>query len=224
MLGVLRLASVHDAAQAFAMMVREQRVAGLTAWVEAMRHSEERELRGFAEGLLADYAAVRAGLTPAESNGATEGQINRLTSVKRAVSGRGKMDLFQPGRLQLLWFRHKNCPTIRGYTSASIPSNCLSDGIELRRCRLRSRLSSCTVCASPSCSHDRCCTTGIGKAAHGRKERAICHDHDAAWRCRAGTKGQGEEWCTLPRELASERRRTGGAWGGMATALCRERF
>lgn len=104
-LGALRaasplLASVHDAVQAFAAMVRERRVDGLTAWVEAMRHSKERELRGFAEGLLEDYAAVRAGLTRPESNGPTEGQINRLKLVKRSMYGRGKVDLL---RRRVVW-------------------------------------------------------------------------------------------------------------------------
>lgn len=83
------LDSVYIAVQAFAVMVRERRVEGLTGWVEAMRHSEQRELRGFAEGLLEDYAAVRAGLTVPESNGPTEGQINRLKLVKRSMYGRG---------------------------------------------------------------------------------------------------------------------------------------
>jgi transposase len=104
-LGVLRaasplLAAVHDAVQAFATMVRERRVEGLTAWVEAMRDSTERELRGFAEGLLEDYAAVRAGLTRPESNGPTEGQINRLKLVKRSMYGRGKVDLL---RRRVVW-------------------------------------------------------------------------------------------------------------------------
>ncbi len=94
------LASVHGAVQAFALMVRARQVEGLTDWVEAMRHSEQRELRGFAAGLLEDYAAVRAGLTRPESNGPTEGQINRLKLVKRAMYGRGKIDLL---RRRVVW-------------------------------------------------------------------------------------------------------------------------
>ncbi len=104
-LGVLRaasplLASVHDAVQVFAVMVRERRVEGLTDWVEGLRHSGERELRGFAEGLFEDYAAVRAGMTRPESNGPTEGQINRLKLVKRSMYGRGKVDLL---RQRVVW-------------------------------------------------------------------------------------------------------------------------
>ncbi len=102
---VLRAASAmldatYIAVQAFAGMVRERRVEGLTDWVEAMRHSTQRELRGFAEGLLEDYAAVRAGLTLPESNGPTEGHINRLKLVKRSMYGRGKVDLL---RRRVVW-------------------------------------------------------------------------------------------------------------------------
>jgi transposase len=94
------LDAVYAAAQAFAVMIRERRVEGLTDWVEALRHSEQRELRGFAEGLVEDYAAVRAGLTLPESNGPTEGQINRLKLVKRSMYGRGKVDLL---RQRVVW-------------------------------------------------------------------------------------------------------------------------
>ena len=94
------LAEVYAAVQAFAVMVRARRVEGLTGWVEAMRHSEHRELRGFAKTLLDDYAAVRAGLTRPESNGPTEGHINRLKLIKRAMYGRGKVDLL---RQRVVW-------------------------------------------------------------------------------------------------------------------------
>lgn len=94
------LDAVYAAVQAFAVMVRERRVEGLTDWVDGLRHSEERELRGFAEGLLEDYAAVRAGLTLPESNGPTEGHINRLKLVKRSMYGRGKVDLL---RRRVVW-------------------------------------------------------------------------------------------------------------------------
>ncbi len=94
------LAWVYAAVQAFTVMVRERQVENLTDWVEVLRHSEQRELRGFAEGLLEDYAAVRVGLTLPGSNGPTEGQINRLKMVKRAIYGRGKVDLL---RRRVVW-------------------------------------------------------------------------------------------------------------------------
>ncbi len=47
-----------------------------------------RELRGFAEGLRQDEAAVKAALSLEWSNGQTEGQINRLKTLKRQMYGR----------------------------------------------------------------------------------------------------------------------------------------
>ncbi len=52
------LDAVYAAVQAFATMVRERQVEGLTDWIEELRHSEQREPRGFAAGLLEDYAAI----------------------------------------------------------------------------------------------------------------------------------------------------------------------
>jgi len=104
-LGQIRAASpmleaVYAAGQGFAVMVRERNMHRLTEWVEEMRHGPHRELRGFAAGLLEDYAAVRAGLTLPESNGPTEGHINKLKLVKRAMYGRGKVDLL---RQRVVW-------------------------------------------------------------------------------------------------------------------------
>jgi transposase len=52
-----------------------------------------------ANGLRADLAAVRSGLTVEWSNGRTEGSVNRLKCVKRQMYGRGKLDLL---RLRLI--------------------------------------------------------------------------------------------------------------------------
>jgi len=53
------------------------------------------ELDRFAAGLLADEAAVRAGLTMAWSNGQTEGQVNRPKLLKRQMYGRANFDLLR---------------------------------------------------------------------------------------------------------------------------------
>jgi transposase len=52
-------------------------------------------LRRFAQGLLADYAAVLAGLTLPVSNGQLEGHINRLKMLKRQMFGRADFDLLR---------------------------------------------------------------------------------------------------------------------------------
>lgn len=43
--------------------------------------------------LHTDGKAVKAGLMLPWSNGPTEGQINRLNTLKRSMCGRAKMDL-----------------------------------------------------------------------------------------------------------------------------------
>lgn len=42
-----------------------------------------------------DYAAVRAALATAWSNGQTEGQVTRLKLIKRQMYGRAKLDLLR---------------------------------------------------------------------------------------------------------------------------------
>ena len=51
--------------------------------------------RGFAKRLRADYDAVRAGVALAWSNGQTEGQVNRLKTLKRQMYGRANLDLLE---------------------------------------------------------------------------------------------------------------------------------
>ena len=61
--------------------------------MERARDSTGRQLGGFARRLLDDYAAVRAAVTLAWSNGQTGGQINRLKTIKRQMYGRASLDL-----------------------------------------------------------------------------------------------------------------------------------
>jgi transposase len=79
----------------FANLLRERRGAELDAWIERVRASGIQELERFAAGLLADEAAVRAGLTMAWSNGQTEGQVNRLKLLTRQMYGRANFDLLR---------------------------------------------------------------------------------------------------------------------------------
>ena len=49
----------------------------------------------FANGLRSDYVAVEAALREPWSNGQTEGQINRLKTLKRQMYGRANIDLLK---------------------------------------------------------------------------------------------------------------------------------
>ncbi|WP_443111254.1 transposase [Amycolatopsis sp. A1MSW2902] len=84
----------------FAGMLRQRQGQHLNPWVAAAQASDISQLRGFADGLLKDYDAVRNGLTLEWSSGAVEGAICRLKAIKRRCFGRANFDLLR--RLVLL--------------------------------------------------------------------------------------------------------------------------
>jgi transposase len=81
--------------EAFAALVRKQSDSGLTAWQEKVNNSGCVEMRRFAEGLARDQAAVEAALAEPWSNGAVEGQVNRLKTIKRQMFGRAGFELLR---------------------------------------------------------------------------------------------------------------------------------
>jgi transposase len=81
--------------QAFCRMIRERRGHEFDAWVTEVQQTAVKELRGFAQGLLKDAAAVRAGLALIWSNGPTEGCIHRLKLIKRQAYGRAGVDFLR---------------------------------------------------------------------------------------------------------------------------------
>lgn len=62
---------------------------------EATASTSPIDLQGFARGLHADLPAVRAALALPWSNGQTEGQIHRLSALKRQRYGRAGFDLLR---------------------------------------------------------------------------------------------------------------------------------
>ena len=94
------VAAVYDLTQAFATMAREHTGDGLDAWLDEAAVCAAPALGRFANGLRADYDAVRAGLTEEWSNGQTEGQVNKLKLIKRQMYGRAKFDLLRQRVLQ----------------------------------------------------------------------------------------------------------------------------
>jgi transposase len=87
------IARAYALSQAFLALVRERRGADLEAWMAEARRSGINELARFARGLQEDLAVITAGLTLEWSHGVTEGQIHRLTLVKRQGYGRGGVGL-----------------------------------------------------------------------------------------------------------------------------------
>lgn len=88
-------ATVYPFAQRFVKMFAERQVEALDPWLEDALVSTLAPLRNFAAGLKRDYAAVKAALIYEWSNGQTEGQVNRLKTIKRQMYGRAKFDLLR---------------------------------------------------------------------------------------------------------------------------------
>jgi transposase len=89
------IAIAVDLAERFLVMLRRREGQRLPAWLDAAETSGIADLARLARKLRADLAAVQAGLTRRESNGQTEGQVNRLKLLKRQGYGRAKVDLLR---------------------------------------------------------------------------------------------------------------------------------
>jgi transposase len=86
------IAEAVGVARAFGAMIRQRAAEALDPWIEAARSSA---LRGFADSIHRDHAAVAAALTLPWSTGPVEGRINKLKVVKRQMYGRANFDLLR---------------------------------------------------------------------------------------------------------------------------------
>ncbi len=84
-----------ELAEAFIALVRGREAAQFAPWLRQAEHSAVPPLQRFAKRLRADYDAVHAALSLDWSNGQTEGQINRLKTIKRQMYGRASLDLLE---------------------------------------------------------------------------------------------------------------------------------
>jgi transposase len=89
------LRTVNELVSDFAGMARGRHGHHLNTWIATAQASGVPQLRGFATGLLADYDAVRAGLTLPWSSGAVEGNVTRIKAIKRQMYGRANFDLLR---------------------------------------------------------------------------------------------------------------------------------
>ena len=89
------MAEAVNLSRDFATLVREQRPENLNIWLMQAQDSAVSSPRRFARRLLADYDAVRAALMLDWSNGQTEGQINRLGTIKRQMYSRTGLELLE---------------------------------------------------------------------------------------------------------------------------------
>jgi transposase len=86
---------LYDHVHGFTQMVKQRQVAFFDEWLDTSDNLGIYQLQTFAAGLRQDYAAVRAAIETAWSNGQTEGQVNRLKFIKRQMYGRAKFDLLR---------------------------------------------------------------------------------------------------------------------------------
>jgi len=93
---------LYPLVQEFVQLVRTRSGERLDAWLGKARVSPFRELRRFAAGLERDRAAVQRGRTLSESNGQTEGFVNKHKLVKRIMFGRAGFPLLRQRLLHAL--------------------------------------------------------------------------------------------------------------------------
>jgi transposase len=86
------LAEARRLALAFQGILKMRDGTALSPWLDEARRSE---LRSFVRGVERDRAAVLAAILSRWSNGQTEGQVNRVKAIKRAMYGRAKFDLLR---------------------------------------------------------------------------------------------------------------------------------
>lgn len=86
---------VHALLQNFHVMMRQKRGEMLDCWLEQADRSGIAEMRSFAFGVRRDYRAVKAAIVLPWSQGQTEGQVNKLKTVKRSMYGRAGFALLR---------------------------------------------------------------------------------------------------------------------------------
>jgi transposase len=81
--------------QDFAALMRQRQPDQLATWLERAAASGLNAFKSLANGIRADYEAVKAGATLMWSTGPVEGQINRLKMLKRQMYGRAGIGLLR---------------------------------------------------------------------------------------------------------------------------------
>jgi len=85
----------------FRGILRSKDTQKFDVWLNDAQQSGIYAIHRFARTLRRDVDAVRNSLTEGWSNGQTEGQINRLKTLKRAMYGRASTELLRARMLPL---------------------------------------------------------------------------------------------------------------------------
>jgi transposase len=87
--------TAYQLTQDFRVMVTRRQHNALDRWLTEAKSSGIAELQSLAAGIVRDFDAVRAALTLPYSNGQTEGQVNKLKSLKRQMYGRATFEVLR---------------------------------------------------------------------------------------------------------------------------------
>jgi transposase len=88
-------------AMRFRGILRSKDIQKFAVWLNDAQQSGIYTIHRFARTIRRDIDAVRNALTESRSNGQTEGQINRLKTLKRAMYGRAGAELLRARMLPL---------------------------------------------------------------------------------------------------------------------------
>jgi transposase len=90
-----QIGAARDLIHAFRTLVSDRQIMLLDPWLEQSEQSGITEVVGFAQGIRRDLAAVRAALQYEWSQRQTEGQVNRVKTLKRQMYGRAGFALLR---------------------------------------------------------------------------------------------------------------------------------
>ena len=89
------VATIYPLVQNFCAMVRRRRAEDFEGWLDASLSCGVKGFETFAISLRRERPAVEAVLSLPYSNGQTEGQVNRLKTIKRQMYGRASFELLR---------------------------------------------------------------------------------------------------------------------------------
>ena len=90
-----QIRELHVLSREFAEILKQKNESGYLDWLSRARNSQVKEIRNFAAGIRQDAEPVRQAVISEWSNGQTEGQVNRLKTIKRQMYGRANFDLLK---------------------------------------------------------------------------------------------------------------------------------
>ena len=99
--GSAEFTTMRRLAMQFRGLLRSGTAERLDAWLTDARASGIYAMQRFAKTIRQDLEAVRNAVSEPWSNGQTEGQINKLKTLKRAMYGRSGVDLLRARMLPL---------------------------------------------------------------------------------------------------------------------------